>query len=71
VSSLTSIFRRAWWASLAAIVVLSLVPDRNALKTRSGRLGSMSICSHISRQEHSALSLGEIAIRVAFLGLLV
>jgi hypothetical protein len=57
VSSLASIFRRARSADLAAIVVLSLVPDRNVLKTHSGCLGSTSICWHICPcQEHSALS---------------
>jgi hypothetical protein len=46
-SSLASIFRRTRSADLAAIVVLSLVPDRNALKTHSGCLGSTSICWHM------------------------
>ena len=71
-SSLTSWFRRAWWAGLAAIVVLSLVPGSERPKTRSSCLGSMSICWHIcSRQEHSALRIGKPTIRAALLALLV
>ena len=71
-SSLTSMFRRAWSAGLAAIVVLSLAPGSERPENALGLPGQYEhLPAYLLSPGAFGLEHPKTTIRAVFLGLLV
>ena len=71
-SSLTSMLRRAWWAGLAAIVVLSLAPGSELPENALGLPGQYEhLLAYLLSTGAFGLEHRKITIRAAFLVLLI